>query len=108
MQARDIASESYQKAQKKKTKTGYIHREIPLKNADLEIKTDGQKKQCHLSDQKKSALNDWIKSNLMNYRPSIPDAYRIIDKSLISDDSGNKISLASFRRFVANVRAGRI
>lgn len=57
MQAKDIISESYQRAQKERTKTGYIHREYPRKNLAEKVINEAKgrkatRQKCHLPEKK--------------------------------------------------------
>ena len=113
MQAKDIVSESYQRAQKERTKTGYIHREYPRKNLieKVRIEVKGRKEtrqKCHLPDEKKSALLDYIKTNLMDYSITVTKAFDDIDQALITDQNGERISWFYFKKLVEDIRRGRI
>jgi hypothetical protein len=113
MREKDIVSESYQLAQKERTKTGYIHREYPRKNLTKKpekiIKgSKGTRQKCHLPDEKKSALLDYIKTNLMDYTITVTKAFDDVDKSLITDANGEQISWFYFKKLVEDVRKCRI
>jgi gamma-glutamylcyclotransferase (GGCT)/AIG2-like uncharacterized protein YtfP len=113
MQAKDIVSESYQLAQKERTKTGYIHREYPRKNLyEKPAKIIKGKKEtrgkCYLPDEKKSALLDYIKTNLMDYTITVTKAFDDVDKSLITDANGEQISWFYFKKLAEDVRKCRI
>ena len=113
MQAKDIVSESYQLAQKELTKTGYIHREYPRKNLTEKpekiIKgSKGTRQKCHLPDAKKSALLDYIQTNLLDYRITVSEAFDSIDRELITDANGEEISWFYFKKLVEDVRKCRI
>lgn len=60
------------------------------------------------SRKKKSALLDYIKSNLMDYSMTVTKAFDDIDQALITDQNGERISWFYFKKLVEDIRKGRI